>query len=145
MGLKDQFLNNWRRAAETRRRGKWYFISYFACIVCLVLGAVFESKLFVLGFLGMPYCLFGMMYSDIRSPKSRIVWAFLLFFSIAYYALFALMLWFGDNQNWTISDALLVAALLVIASSQLKLLVRVRPMVFGAEPNQSDSETYRAL
>jgi quinol-cytochrome oxidoreductase complex cytochrome b subunit len=141
MGVKERISANWRRAAETRHRGKWYFIAYFLCIACLTLGVFFESKLFVLGLLGMPYCLFGVMYSNTRSPKSRVVWVLLLFFSICFYALFALMTWCGDNQNLEISDALLVAALLVLASGQLRLLMRVRPIVFGTMRTESDDDT----
>jgi hypothetical protein len=69
------------------------------------------------------------------------VWVLLLFFSICFYALFALMTWCGDNQNLEISDALLVAALLVLASGQLRLLMRVRPIVFGTMRTESDDDT----
>jgi hypothetical protein len=137
MGLKKRFLANWHRAAETRRRGKWYFIGYFACMVCLMAGFI-EPRLFVLGFLGMPYFLFGMLYSDHHSPKSVLVWLFLLLFSILFYGLFAMMAIFGDRNNLGLGDVLLLSFIVALGSSQIRLLFRVRPTMFHLGPISSD-------
>lgn len=139
MTWRERFLCNWRRAADTRRRGKWYIGGYLACIMCFAAGVI-EPRLFVLGFLGMPYFLFGLMYSDHRAPKSRSVWCFLVLFSIIYYGLFTIIALLGGKQNLGLVDILLLSLLVALGSSQLRLLFRVRPLVFGAGSSKPKSD-----
>jgi hypothetical protein len=98
------------------------------------LGAV-DFRFFLVGFLGMPYALFGLIYSDPNSPKSLAAWYFYLFFGGALFLLFS-ALSLMDKKGVETADIVTIAILTHIALSQIHLLLWARRRYF------SDSKTH---
>ena len=89
-----------------------------------------DVRFFLVGLLAMPYALFGMIYSDPKSPKSEGAWFFYLFFGIA---LFLVLSAFNvmDKKGFETADLIMLAVLTHIAFSQVRLLLRARRQYFG--------------
>jgi hypothetical protein len=134
MGVVENFKRRWSAAAQRRRRARWYLICYFANIVCMGLGVI-DIRFFLVGFLGMPYAVLGVLYSDPTSPKSRGAWYFYMFFGIALFIVL-LVINFMDKPGLEIADAVLLAVLTHIAFSQLHLLLKARRQYFVASESR---------